>query len=131
MPVFRIIGHPFTDPKKETGVSLRERALGAERPEPPLRAVSAHPGDDPWRVSEPRNQRTEQGPSEMSATENLRFGSGASRSLPGVPQCRLIEPVAGTRLGRRELVLLPRSRPCRRDRGTARSGANLSFVLPH
>ena len=31
-----------------TGVCLRHRALGAKRPEPPFRAVSAHAGDDPF-----------------------------------------------------------------------------------
>jgi hypothetical protein len=32
---------------KETGVSLRDQALGDKRPEPPFRAVSARAGHDP------------------------------------------------------------------------------------
>ena len=32
---------------QKRGVSLRDRALGAKRPEPPSRAVSAHAGDAP------------------------------------------------------------------------------------
>ena len=48
----------------------------------------------------------------------LRVSPIAARPGEG----RFTQPKAATQAGRRELVFMPLKRPCRRDRGTARSG---------
>jgi hypothetical protein len=57
-----------------------------------------------------------------------RAANGAFRSLPGGPEGLLADPVAGTRLGKQELVLLPRSRLSRWRANRLRRGGNPTYV---
>src|SRR5207244_412127 len=53
----------------------------------------------------------------------------AGRAVCNVDFGPLSRPTTAALPGRRELVFMPLKRPCRRDRGTARSGGNPSFSI--
>jgi hypothetical protein len=72
------------------------------------------------------------GPTRQTLPLDLSTANGRNRRVsPVAPRPRegpLNEPKAGAQPWPRERVLMPLKRPCRRDRGTARSGGSLSLA---